>query len=308
MTETRRFVALSVGGKMMSRLTKELLEAAIEETFRKFQIIRSQYRKGFLTVDEEMRSAERCFREGPWNLLRASHLRLNVTERNYAQFQKDCLDYAEHRSILESGGGAWLTVDSNLGRQASRADRELVLYLLDRFHIPPTYFIPLPERLPAPDLSCSHTWHDICEMRTLFVLTDDGGLLSDPNPVGKSFRLVNELGLAAVLTIKEDRRALHAQIDSAVEARQIPGVPLLAEGCIEGYTAKVRSSELPEIQVHPGNGPALWLTWYENSDDASARAAFPLWQDYYRECEGARARRENILAELLQTYNQRKDN
>lgn len=292
---------------MEARLSKALLEARIEDTLKALRRIGDQRRKGYLTEDECRRLTEHYFWTGAWKLLDEAQLRLNVTAQNYSRFRQDRLNHSEGRALSEPDCGDWLTVDSDPRRTASREDRELVLYLLDRFQLPPEFFAPIPERVICPNWTCAHTWHDVSAMRTEFVCTDDGGLLTDPAPVGKTFRLVNDLGLEAVLTVKEDRRAENAQTDPALNARRIQDDVFLTEGYIEGYTAKNRSCKRPEIRVSLGKEPVLLLDWYDNSDDARARFAFPLWQDYFRECEQLRKRREGILGRLLEAPDQREE-
>lgn len=185
--------------------------------------------------------------------------------------------------------------------------------MLDRFHIPPELFTPFPEGLLDPDEELLHRYHSVDQMGVKFHCMDDGGLLADPDPVGKTFRLRNDLGLEAVLTIKEDRRNenrngmdFDERIYVTPQGFYCLKAEFLAEGYLEGYTAKERSCN-PAFLIRTDGYKVDWLAWYENADDRRARQAFPLWQEFHAAAQKAWVRDEKMIRKLCDDYLHQED-
>lgn len=248
-------------------------------------------------------------RNGPWKLFFENNLRLCINARNFEQFTEDYQDYREKKYPETPSHSEWLLETSAKSCAASPKEHRLFLHMLERFRIPPEYFTPLPAGVIGPDLHYIHSWRDVSAVGTDFHCTDDGGLLSDSAPEGKTFRLVNELGFEAVVTIKEDRRTkerggldFDEQVCNTSRGMLVLKAEFLAKGYIEGYTTKLRPCT-PDILIRLGTkGMIAWLAWYENNNDILARNTFPLWQKYYRVSREQSQEREDIPCALLEAY------
>ena len=153
------------------------------------------------------------------------------------------------------------------------------------------YFKPRqhPEGMAVPDLVPVHAYHSSGVMGTHFTCVDDGGLLTDKSPVGKTFRLKNDIGLEAVLKIKEDRRNadrngmdFDEMVSSSSAGMFVLKAEFLAEGFIEGYTASERKHN-PEILIRLKNNKKeiFWLAYWADAEDFEAHRKCPVWQEYY---------------------------
>lgn len=274
------------------------LDKAVEDTLRELKRNDREYRRGLRTREEYGRMNIAAFREGFWSLLERHGLELELNGRSYPGFA------AEFRARLQGGADPapesepWLLLRRADGSEpASPEDRRLVLWLMERYRLGPELFAPCPEQIQRPEKIYCHCYHDACSCSVSFRCADDGGLLNEAEPVGKRFRLVSERGLAAELKILEHRQgeALRGMDFDEMASRTDQGLLIrkgeyLAEGRIEGYTARERNPEHDLrvlIRLGPG-GKIDRLSYWEYSEDRRAFAEFPLWEAYFR-WEGQRS-------------------
>ena len=292
---------------MERQLTDELVNAAIRRTSDSFRRFRKARRKGYFTEEEFFRVMLNSFHEGFWGLLRDRRMVLHLKDANFPRFSEDCRAFAGGGEPRAPEAEPWLYCgEVRPGREASAEDVKQVLALMNAFRLPPGFFEPLPEDVPAPDRVHVHQWHDAEAYGILFRCADDGGLSAEAEPVGKTFRLADERGLKAVVTVREDRRTgdrAGMDFDEIVrDSKHGPVVllaDLLAEGTIEGYTA-IAGRESPEILIRFGsdNRPDR-LAYYELPEDRRAFEAFPLWQEYFRLSQERERRQRDVLSALF---------
>lgn len=126
----------------------------------------------------------------------------------------------------------------------------------------------------------AHRYHNCAQMIVEFPSGSIKGELLSAASKGGEIRIVNDLGLTAVI-----REASWSEKENC----------LIGEGWIEGYTV-IGKRPFPEIKVLFDNeGHVNQLAYRESPEDAEAHRQYPLWQSYYAWAEGALRR---VLEEI----------
>ena len=292
------------------RLTDETVRAAAEEAYGEFDRIGRLYARGMLSGNDFFRQMETAFDEGFRKVLRDRGLILRIHSGNYASFAEGFRAYPDGRTEADRKEAPWLYRDFVIpGNEASEADGNRVFYLMARYHLPPAFFLPPPEDVAVPDRTFAHGWNNCAAYSVAFRCTDDGGLTRDGQPVGKTFRLTDDRGLNALVTIREDRRTGGREgldFDEAVFPG--PGGPIArkaafsAEGMIEGFTAKERDGDSGLLIRTDGKGRICRLAYYEFPEDREAFQTFPLWQPYFQWSREQADRQKSILSAFWEGF------
>lgn len=292
------------------KLTEKYVHSVIDDAFGKLRRIGERYNNGYLTRDEWFVRMLDCYNDAYSTLFTDNRLELRLDEKSYSQFVRDHEEYTSNHGIsLGSDHVPWLYDISEGEREAASPDQEYFLYFMDRFSVSPDFLEPPPEGMAVPVRRQIHQYRTDCVYGIDFRCVDDGGLLSDDAPVGKTFTLKSDMGLKAVLTVREDRRhTVRKGMDfdevvySTGDGMQVLMADLLAEGCIEGYTAEERG-EHPEVLIRTGNrGENIcWLAYWSSPEDEKAYRDFPLWHEYFLWCTDRRIRQERLLHRLFMT-------
>ena len=298
------------GTESGARLTEELAGAAVNDAFRAFRRTGDMCRKGCLTEDEYRREMTRTFCRVFMGLFSDNMLELRLTAANYPQFKNEFEEYLKGNDPVSPDHLPWLFDTQNESREAQESDRRQFFRLMETFRLAPDYFEPAPVGMAVPDLVPVHMYNSSAVYGTHFRCKDDGGLLTDADPVGRTYRLRNDLGLEAVLTVREDRRQTDRRgldFDETV-CRTGRGVlvakaEFLAEGYIEGYTARERSGN-PQVLIRLGDGGKKvdWLAYWEDQNDRAARVAHPLWREYRRWYDEIEARQSAMLDAFFEEF------
>lgn len=292
----------------MQHLTDELVNTKLEEIHRTWQRVRVGARRGILTEDEIRSELLSGFYGIFMGLFRENGLTLRLDKENYPCFAGEYEAYKKGDGVSAAAHLPWLFDTGADQGEAEEADRRQLFRLMEEFRVTPDYFEPpsYAEQIVVPDRVPIHGYNSACVTGTHFNCVDDGGLLADENPTGKTFTLTNDLGLKAVLTIKEDRRREDRNgmdMDELVWPTEkglvILKAEFLAEGYIEGYTARERK-ENPEvlIRLKEGGTRIWWLAYWEDRYDQRSAGEYPMWQDYYRWLDEQRARAGKVLEVL----------
>lgn len=247
------------------RIKDENLESSVDEAYKEFQRAGRIYSRGLLTDDEFWRNMYNSYHEHFYGFLKNNGLRTCFTTKSWLRFQEDHSLWCSKSVPNSSVGEPWL-LDDNLDDhfedkgwlgiirsargygmassafaiedEASVHDKSQFFRLMEAFHITADYFEPLPEGIIAPDKHWTHTYSGGCTYVIGYNCVDDGGLLSEAEPIGKTYTLKNDLGLKAVVTITEDRRKQDR--GSMDYDDYCPLGEYLSDGYIEGYTALER--------------------------------------------------------------------
>ncbi len=289
-------------------LTEEHVKRTIDETLHTLDRIGQGYRRGFITQTDCFYTMLGEFSDGFWAFLRNNGLQIRINSDNYGAFSKEYLAYIKEKDVFEKDHKPWFFKLSN-GAEASKEDQKLVMYMMLQYCLAPEFFEPEPEDITDPGRVYAHGWHNGTAYGITFRCVDDGGLLTDEDTAGKSYRLVNDLGLEAVITVKEDRRNTERRgldFDELIEASengmQVMLAHFLAEGYIEGYTAKERK-ENPDIIIRlNGKGKVYRLAYYASPEDEKVYKDFPLWQDHFKWSDEKAVRDKEILSVLFYKY------
>lgn len=290
------------------RLSYELAESKISEVFEEYRRITALYQRGIWNKDMCCQEMTRGFSEIFVKLLSDLGLKLMLTSTSYPQFSKEFAQYQNGNTAVNPEHVPWLVDIKDPLREADWSEQNTFFHLMESFQVPPEYFSPRPDDMPVPDRIQIHPYSAACVYGTHFNCTDDGGLLTEKNPVGKTFTLRNDVGLKAVLTIREDRRQTDRDgmdFDEMVYTSDhkliVAKAEFLAEGCIEGYTACSRKDKRDIlIRLTDLGSKVYWLAYWQSPDDLQAHMAYPLWQDYFRRTARKEAQTRALLSSLLE--------
>ena len=295
------------------RLTEELVREKTREVFERYRRIARMWQRGILSTEAAVEEMLPGFYGIFPKLLSDCGLVLRIKEDSYRQFAREYEAYRGGRFSEEfpekfpEEEDPWLRERGKEGRPASAEEKRLFFRLMERFHVEPEYYKPVAQNVPVPDLVPIHQYQTAGVYGIHFRCVDDGGLLADSSPEGKTFALKNELGLTARLTIREDRRGKNRSgldFDELVMETEQGSLVLLAEflaeGEIEGYTAPVREGHR-EVLIRLGERgtKVRWLAFWQDPADAEAFGRYGLWQESRVYARRREEIRDRILKRLL---------
>lgn len=279
--------------------TDERVDALAEQTLRELRIIGARYAKGLLTDWECEIDMTEALDRGFWVFLRDCGIRLRPDRGSYGAFAEAYRAFRSGADFGEAPQTPWLFFDAEGQTRAATAEEIRRFFrLMSRYGMTCEFFEPIPDDVPDPRRRFVHSWHGVSAYSIGFNCADDGGLLTEAQPVGKTFRLTDDRGLTATVTIKEDRRSgdrygmdFDEMITVTDQGPSLLKAEFLAEGAIEGFTAEARDG-CREILIRIGrDGRISELAYYEMRADFDVYRAFPLWRPYFRwadEKEGVR--------------------
>ena len=292
------------------RIPDGLAEAKLREIFGRYRRAGDRYRKGVLTEDSYRQEILTGVIGVFMSFFTDNGLKLLLDGENYPCFAREYPEYRNGRTPADRDHLPWLYDVKDSTCEAAAGDRRLFFRMMEAFGLTPEYFEPLPAGVPSPDTVPVHRYNSAEVYGIRFSCADDGGLLSDEDPVGKTFRLVSDTGTEAVVTIKEDRRNAGRNgmdFDELVAPAEgglaVAMAEFLAEGYIEGYTARGNRSK-PDILIRlkDGGRKIYWLAYWEDGGDEKARMDYPGWREYYAWCEKKEIERAGILAPLFEKF------
>ena len=157
----------------------------------------------------------------------------------------------------------------------------------------------MPEGIVAPIKHWTHTFNGAAAYVIGYDCIDDGGLLADDFPVGKTYELTSELGLKAVVTITEDRRK--DDRNNMDYDEMMPMGEYLAEGYIERHTPIKRDDPKVVIRTN-GCGKITRLGIVETNRDVEAFWKYPLWKEYFDWTRNYQNNRDKILQDYFDSF------
>ncbi len=291
-------------------ITNEILEDAVERTLKDLGRKGRSFRKGLLSEEECFQSMFDTLYHGFLCPLAALGIKTGFSRNSYGAFSKEYEAYIRGDGPYEGDHVPWLFVYDGAGcYEASPEDRLQFFRLMKEYMIVPEYFEPLPEGILSPGRTFVHLWNGCTAYSIEFRCISDLGLTEDEDTKGKTYILDSELGLEAAVTIKEDRRGRWRQgldfdeyITVTPEGRAALKAEFLAEGYIEGYTAKERQGD-PDILIRTGpEGKVARLSYYSFPDDETAYSEYPLWQEYLLWEKEKSLRKRDILSVLFDRF------
>ena len=310
--------------KISKKLSNEKVNQCVDEAFLIFQDIWERFNYGEYTDDEFWNRMGETHYNYFYGFLQKNGLRTVFNAKSWLRFLDDFSLWSDKGHPNSSVGEPWL-LDDNLDDhiedktwlkvvrsardyglpancfedEASIYDKSQFFILMKAFHITTDYFEPMPEGIIAPDKHWKHAYNDGCTYVIGYNCVDDNGLLSEEDPVGKTYTLKNDMGLKAIVKIIEDRRK---QDRTNIDCDDFsPLGEYLAEGYIEGYTAIERS--YPKIVIRTdGKGTITHLGTFECWKDSNAFCQYPLWQEYFEWCSMKENLKRKILSELFDSF------
>lgn len=230
--------------------------------------ITKRHRKGYLTSEERDNLILSQLNQSFTQFLRDRNLRLQISENNWARFLEDQTLWKRGAEPLPTPEHPWLVFRSE---EAAASDKTAVLQMMESMQFSTEYFQPFPESSVKPRMRISWYADGPCGMIG-FPFVEDGGLFQAHSPVGKTFTLIDDLGLQAVMTVEhivtERERACNNRINAQ----------FLATGMVEGYT----SPRLRKVHISfPGSKQRIWFDIGLDREDLQIYYSLPLWAEYH---------------------------
>ena len=226
------------------------------------------YKKGCMIRDDLVSRFNSEFHETFYNYLDSKRLVLRFNEKRWERFIADYSLWKKNEKPSAQAGEPWLLYYEDY-LEASILDKISFFKLMDE------YLVPVERFKPARD-SCIRPRHrylgygDGIAGVVTFKLIDDGGLSTDPDPIGKTFTLVDDLGLKAVIEIIRKTPEEDNRCDNRMESKYD------AIGTIEGYTStRKRKIYVSEIDRQVG-----FYVCDVHNDDLDVLHSLPLWKEF----------------------------
>ena len=229
----------------------------------------SRYKSGFMTDDELVGYFNSEFNEGFYKYLESKRLDLRLDEKRWERFIADYSFWKKNEQPSGQVGEPWLLYHEDY-LEASVLDKITFFKLMSE------YLVPIERFKPARD-TCIRPCHRYLMYGTgmagvvTFKLVDDGGLSTDPDPIGKTFTLVDDLGLKAEIEINRETPEENNRCDNRMPSKYD------AIGTIEGYTStrkrKIYVSEIKRQVV------GFYVCDVHN-DDLDVLNSLPLWKEF----------------------------
>ncbi len=122
-------------------------------------------------------------------------------------------------------------------------------------------------------------YNDCCQYLIEFNCINDDGLLIDDAPIGKTFQLIDDLGLRAVITITK----VHTDDEK-----------------VNSIHSKER--KFPKIPISTQNGKIVLLSIFQGDDDAKAFREYLLWQDFFKWSDSSHEEQQRILSDFFSLF------
>lgn len=227
------------------------------------------YRKGFLTDDDLKRAVRKTFDS---YLLFCSQqgIKRKISSKTWSGFLIDYQAWKSGKQLSGGGKAPWLVYSSyrsDVILPTSELEKDVFFKIMEICQFPVNYYEPMPEELPIPDMRItSFGSGNLCN------IVDDGGLVNDPDPVGKTFILTDQYGLKTTVTIQQQG------LDDRKDKCDYFGL-----GTIEGYT----SSTPVKIDIYYRDNLVEYVKVRIDDYDMQCEhdkvfRRFPLWQEYFK--------------------------
>lgn len=258
-------------------MSTELIEEYVklhEDNARSISRVFKTYRMGALTDNELQKRVDEIF-YSYYLFLENKAVRLRVTEDNWDDVLSDYEKWSHGESPDSKGEKPWLVSYSGVEPTyaAPETERALFFRIIDFLELPIAHYKPIPDHVAAPFLR-TMSYNDGVKW-SIWSIVDDGGLVNESEPIGKTFVLKDNYGLKTHIKIEQVGKSLY------VEDPEYRGV-----GTIEGYTSSSpveiviwlnkKTNEISSLNVFMYWG-AMWNEHYK------VYSEFPLWQEYFKE-------------------------
>lgn len=284
-------------------LSQELVQEKAGLTLKNAERIWKRYCRGMMLPEEMYDSLYgEIVAEGVFGFLKERGLKMDLEEGRFECFLKDMEALQKGLRQGEGSPSPWLFTEN--GKEAACPENHRhVLLLLDQLHLPAEYFRPFRASPDAarPERVYVHGYGPCTAWCIDYTCRDDGGLLSESSPVGKTFTLTDHYGLKAALTVTKVRSA-HYWKEPDYDAEYIlshpesfpSGIEYITVGSIEGYTEVPRTNDT-EIRIFVEDRKIKSIRYSEYILDNWAFCAFPLWQPFFKEQKAFGERLESIF-------------
>lgn len=235
----------------------------------RFSWFMSRYKSGFMTNEDLVGHFNSEFNEGFYKYLESKRLYLRLDEKRWERFIADYSLWKKNEQPSIQAGGPWLLYLEDY-LEASVLDKISFFKLMNEYLVPIERFKPSRDSCIKPRHRYLGYGNGIAGV-VIFHLVDDGGLSTDPDPVGKTFTLVDESGVKAEIDIVRETPEENNRCNNRMTSKYD------AVGTIEGYTSarkrKIYVSEIEQQEI------GFYVCGVDN-DDLEVLYSFPLWKEF----------------------------
>ncbi len=227
------------------------------------------YRRGFLT-DSDLKCAVRNAFDSYALFWSEQGIKRKISNKSWEGFLSDYQAWKSGKPLGDGGNRPWLVYSSYRFEgihPTSDIEKDVFFKIMEICQFPVNYYEPMPEELPIPDMRITAYGSG-----NIWDIVDDGGLIGDPAPVGKTFILTDKYGLKTTVTIQQqgmdDRR---------------DNCDYFGYGTIEGYTSNnpvkididYRDNLVEYVRVR--------IDGYDiRHEHDEVFKSYPLWQEYFK--------------------------
>ncbi len=288
----------------------EIIKAEREKEL--YRII-AMYKKGLVTETEAKDDFMCAVLFGDRNGREITQLRkaLGLSKLSYEDSIQFVADYRHWTNNEEINGGwfdnlcfNWNSMDmvsSDDGAEFRLSGLE-VLQLVDAILIPICAYEPIPPEIPEPVMDSIHVYANKSIYGIPFNCVDDGGLLSDSNPVGKSFDLTRNDGVKMHIMITEFRPEgtpyKHRNFVFSETSDHYLGI-----GTIDDYYFKntIPPRENLSFELSKANTiNYIVVTAFHEGEGATYSIDFPRWKEYLDYCRERKTTLDQEINQLSQ--------
>lgn len=273
----------------------------------------SMHEKGFTTETEAKDSFMRTVLFGDRNGDEITQLRkaLGLSKLSYEDSIQFVADY-KHWTNNEEINGEWfdnlrfnwnsMDAPSSDDGAAFKLSALEVLQLVDAILIPICVFKSIPPEIPEPDMDSIHVYANQSIFGIPFNCVDDGGLLSDSNPVGKSFDLTRKDGVRMHIMITEFRPKgtpykYRNDVFSEISDHY------LGIGTIDDYYFKNTTPPRENLSFYLSEANMssnIVVTAFHEGEGTTYSIDFPRWKEYLDYCKKCKETLDQEINQLWQ--------
>ena len=247
--------------------------------------IQKSYKRGMLSDSEVKTWIDNTIIDAFKEFYSHGRFERHIDHNSFNRFTDDYKMWKDQDKPCSLTGTPWL-IDKYEDCEASYEKKKEFFEIIDMFHIPITYFEPIPAEVVRPDCYPGHYPGEIIVGWEIWK-SDEKLFLNELKP-GSVVELTDHRGFKSVLRIVKHNR-------EEDKNRQNGEYDYLAMGTLEGYT----SSRERKVRVYVRDGKISHLTTVRDNDDFEAFLDFPLWKDYHSYTNIKERIRQEVINKIL---------
>lgn len=247
------------------------VQSIIEQCYSEVTDCIHQYERGIYSKCDLKTNIEQIIIDGYIQFFRQNGIRVSFSETSYKSFIENYNRWLNAEELKIEESNLWIStlytdaVDNIIKLNQLIND---FFSLITSFKIPTEYFKPVPDDVITPDKHPGYLYSDLIVGWRIW--KTDGGLLSDDDPIGKTFTLTDHYNLKTKITILMTKKQMREKDDP----------DYIGTGYIEGYT----TTDEHEIKIFVDDKDmntirSLYSRFSDEDNDYFN--SYPLWQKHF---------------------------